>query len=51
MVRGILRVLDKTVKVWDWASGKLLATLAGHTIGVAAVAVPPRIDLLEKKAS
>jgi WD40 repeat protein len=32
---------DKTVKLWDAASGRLLRTLVGHTNGVTAVAVAP----------
>jgi WD40 repeat protein len=33
--------MDRTVKVWDTATGKLLATLEGHTAGVTALAFSP----------
>jgi WD40 repeat protein len=32
---------DKTLKVWDLASGRALATLKGHANGVRACAVTP----------
>ena len=32
---------DKTLKVWELASGRAVATLQGHTDGVTACAVTP----------
>ena len=33
--------LDKTLKVWDWATGELVRTLEGHADSVYGVAVTP----------
>jgi WD40 repeat protein len=39
--RAVSASFDRTLRVWDLATGKALATLEGHTEGVHAVAVTP----------
>jgi WD40 repeat protein len=38
--------LDKTIKLWDAQSGKLLRTLTGHTDGVLALGVTPKGQII-----
>ena len=39
MSLGRLRLLDKTLKVWDLGTGQVVHTLEGHIGGVSSVAV------------
>jgi WD40 repeat protein len=39
--RAVSAFFDMTLRVWDLATGKALATLGGHTAAVWAVAVTP----------